>query len=424
MLVGPSGAGKSTFAARYFLPTQIVSSDACRAMICDDEESLAATRDAFQLVHLIVAKRLIRGKLTVVDATNVHMRARRPLLEIARKFYCPVVVIVFDLPEAVCQERNLKRPGRVSDPEVVTRQARQMRRLLGLLKQEGYQSMYFLHSCEEVDQAEVCRQPSPNLRLEEHGPFDIIGDVHGCFEELVALLGELGYRVEESLEAPYGWQVTPPPGRKLIFLGDLVDRGPGIMEVLKLVMGLVEQGKALAVPGNHDRKLLRWMHGHLVQVKHGLEQTVEQLEGQPPEFVAELSRFLESLRYHYVLDDGRLVVAHAGMKERMQGRDLDRTRSFALFGETTGEVDEFGLPIRCNWALHYSGRALVVYGHTPVAEPTFVNNTINIDTGCVFGGKLTALRYPERELVSVPARRVYVHTPKPFLRKEDQHGQQ
>ena len=128
-----------------------------------------------------------------------------------------------------------------------------------------------------------------------------------------------------------------------------------------------------------------------------------------------MQKFLDGLVSHYVFDDGRLVVAHAGMKAEMQGRGSAKVRDFALFGETTGETDEFGLPVRYNWAAEYRGRASVVYGHTPVPEPEWLNRTINIDTGCVFGGKLTALRWPEKELVSVPARQTYADPVRPFM---------
>src|SRR5262249_56848590 len=135
-----------------------------------------------------------------------------------------------------------------------------------------------------------------------------------------------------------------------------------------------------------------------VKLTHGLADSIAQLDAEPPEFNHEVAAFLDDLVSHYVLDDGKLVVAHAGMKEEMQGRGSGEVRSFALFGETTGETDEFGLPLRYNWAADYRGKAMVVYGHTPIAEPQWLNRTINIDTGCVFGGKLTALKYPEREL--------------------------
>ena len=199
-------------------------------------------------------------------------------------------------------------------------------------------------------------------------------------------------------------------------MGDLVDRGPRIPYVLRLAMNMVKAGTALCVPGNHDMKLMRKLKGRDVQLTHGLADSIDQLEKEPAEFKQAVIKFLDDLVSHYVLDDGRLVVAHAGMKEEMQGRGSGKVRDFALYGETTGETDEYGLPVRYNWAAEYRGKAMVVYGHTPVAEPEWLNRTINIDTGCVFGGKLTALRYPERELVSVPALRTYYESAKPFLR--------
>jgi len=180
-------------------------------------------------------------------------------------------------------------------------------------------------------------------------------------------------------------------------------------------MGMVRSGTALCIPGNHDVRLVRKLRGRNVPLTHGLAETVAQLEDEPPEFVEEIIGFLDRLVSHYVLDGGRLVVAHAGLKESMQGRASGRVRDFALFGETTGETDEFGLPVRYDWATEYRGEAMVVYGHTPVPEAEWVNRTINIDTGCAFGGKLTALRYPEKELVSVPAGRTYYEPVKPFV---------
>src|SRR5947208_2040919 len=184
-------------------------------------------------------------------------------------------------------------------------------------------------------------------------------------------------------------------------------------------MSMVQAGTALCVPGNHDIKLMRKLRGKDVQITHGLADSLQQLDKESPEFRAQVTQFLDGLVSHYVLDEGRLVVAHAGLKAEMQGRGSGRVRDFALYGETTGETDEFGLPVRYNWALEYRGRAMVVYGHTPVPEAEFLNRTINIDTGCVFGGKLTALRYPEGELVSVPAARTHAEPVKPFLAEEE-----
>lgn len=241
-----------------------------------------------------------------------------------------------------------------------------------------------------------------------------------CLDELQELLDLLGYERALTEDGQPRLQIYHPQGRKIIFLGDLVDRGPDSPGVLRLVMDMVAAGNALCIPGNHDVKLLRKLKGKNVQLSYGLAATVEQLEKETAEFREKVAKFIDSLVSHYVLDDGKLVIAHAGMKESMQGRGSRTVRDFALYGETTGETDEFGLPVRYNWAAEYRGKAMVVYGHTPVPEADWLNRTINIDTGCVFGGKLTALRYPEKELVSVPAAQIYWESPKPFLRQENQ----
>jgi len=297
-----------------------------------------------------------------------------------------------------------------------------MRRSQRFLKREGFRYIFTLESEEAVNAAIVERKPLWVNRRDQHGPFDIIGDIHGCLDELCNLLSRLGYDVGVQGHGPDGpeYRVTPPPGRKLIFLGDLVDRGPNTPGVLRLVMSAVASGAALCVPGNHEQKLVRALQGRNVQVTHGLAESLGQLSEQPPGFKERAVAFLDGLISHYVLDDGKLVVAHAGLRQEMQGRASGRVRDFALYGETTGETDEFGLPVRYNWAAEYRGRATVVYGHTPVPEPAWVNNTINVDTGCVFGGRLTALRYPEREVVSVPAARTYYEPAKPFLPVGDQ----
>ncbi|MFN0066495.1 MAG: polynucleotide kinase-phosphatase [Limisphaerales bacterium] len=427
VLVGVSGAGKSTFARRHFKPTEILSSDYCRGLVSDDENCQAATKDAFDVLHYIARKRLAAGKLTVVDATNVQPEARRPLVELAREFHCLPVALVLDLPERVAHERNRARPDRDFGPHVIRQQASQLHRSLRGLPREGFRRVHVLRSLEEIEAAEIVREPLWNNLKHEHGPFDLIGDVHGCFDELAELLAKLGYAVgaevtrlasaspdeSQSLltSAP---TVRHPAGRKLVFLGDLVDRGPQTPQVLKLVMRAVADGVALCVPGNHDVKLMRKLQGRDVQVSHGLAESLAQLEGESGDFLRKVAGFVDDLVSHYVLDGGRLVVAHAGLKEAMHGRGSGAVRDFTLYGETTGETDEFGLPVRHDWAAEYRGAAMVVYGHTPVPEPEWLNHTINLDTGCVFGGRLTALRYPEKELVSVPARRVYSVPARPF----------
>ncbi len=409
VLVGPSGAGKSTFARRHFLPTEVVSSDACRGLVADDENDQTVTGEAFDLLHTIVDKRLALGRLTVVDATSVQPHARKSLIDLARRHHVFATAIVFDVPRQVCEVRNAARPDRQFGPHVVRQQHQQMRRSIRGLPREGFRRVFSLRSEAEVDLAVVERERLWNDRREDHGPFDIIGDVHGCAVELTALIDRLGYPVDAD------GRVGPhPDGRRVLLLGDLVDRGPGVVAVLKTAMQMVGDGVALCIPGNHENKLGCALAGRKVQRTHGLAESLEQLEAEPPELRAEVARFIDGLVSHYVLDDGNLVVAHAGLKESMQGRSSGAVRSFALYGDTTGETDEFGLPVRYAWADDYRGKALVVYGHTPVPEATFVNNTICIDTGCVFGGKLTALRYPERELVSVDAARTYWEPARPL----------
>ncbi len=247
-----------------------------------------------------------------------------------------------------------------------------------------------------------------------HGPFDIIGDVHGCFVELQQLLEELGYVVTETDTEMKVFNVSCPDMRQVIFLGDLVDRGPDTPSVLGLAMSMVEQGKALCVPGNHDVKLVKKLKGRDVKISHGLAESLEQIAGYSEQFRQCVIEFFDGLPSHYILDDGKLVVAHAGIKESLQGKDNHRVTAFTLYGDTSGELDEYGLPIRNDWGAKYQGTATVVHGHTPMLEPRRVNRTVCIDTGCVFGGKLTALRYPEDEFVSVIAHRQYSEYIKPL----------
>jgi len=419
LLIGTSGSGKSTFARRLFRPTEIVSSDHCRALVSDDENDQAATPDAFALLHYLVGVRLKRGLLTVVDATNVQPEARKSLIQLAREYHVLPAAIVLDVPDRVAEDRNRARAERQHlGRHVVPQQRQQLRRSLKTLKQEGFRHLYHLRNTEEIDAVRtIVRDPLYSNRKQDTGPFDIIGDVHGCYQELVQLLTDLGYTVatEPTEDArDLGVRVTAPAGRRALFLGDLVDRGPDSPAVLRLVMQMVHDNLALCVPGNHDIKLLRHLNGKHVNEQHGFAETLAQLASESDTFKNQVRQFLDGLVSHYVLDGGKLVVAHAGMREEMQGRGSGAVRAFALYGETTGEIDEFGLPVRYNWAAEYRGRAMMVYGHTPVPAPEWLNNTIDIDTGCVFGGRLTALRYPERELISIPAAQVYCEPVRPL----------
>jgi polynucleotide kinase-phosphatase len=413
-LVGISGSGKSTFARAHFTPTQVLSSDYFRGLVADDENDQSASADAFDVLHYVAGKRLAAGRLTVVDATNLQPHARAGLIKVAREHDVLPVAIVLDVPEPLAWERTEARPDRTFGRQVLTRMHRDLRRSLGSLTREGFRKVHVLRGADEIAGAEIRYEKLFNDKREVTGPFDIIGDVHGCRAELEALLTELGYAlVRDEQGRPV--DAVHPEGRTAVFVGDLVDRGPDSPGVLRLVMGMVAAGTAICLPGNHEQKLARKLNGRNVQLTHGLPETLEQLEREDEAFTTSVKVFIEGLTSHYVLDGGKLVVAHAGLKEAYQGRASGRVRSFALYGETTGETDEYGLPVRYPWARDYRGSAAVVYGHTPTPEPEWINNTICLDTGCVFGGKLTALRWPARELVSVPAEREYYAPARPLV---------
>jgi len=413
VLVGVTGSGKSTFARAHFKPTEVISSDFCRGLVADDDNDQSATPAAFELLHYIAGQRLAGGRLTVVDATNVQPEARRELVMLARAHDVLPVAIVLDLPEKLCAERNASRPDRDFGPHVLRRQRGQLRRSLAGLKREGFRTVHVLRTPEEVAAATITRTKLFSDLKDEAGPFDVIGDVHGCRAELEQLLTELGYILQhDAAGRPVG--ARHPDGRRAIFVGDLVDRGPDTPGVLRLVMSMVAAGTAFCVAGNHEVKLLKALRGKNVRRSHGLDASMEQLELQTEEFRAEVDRFIDGLIGHYVLDGGRLVVAHAGLIERYHGRASGRVREFCLYGQTTGETDEYGLPVRYPWAMEYRGQAVVLYGHTPVPAAEWLNNTMCLDTGCVFGGRLTALNYPERTTVSVSAARVYHPPAKPF----------
>jgi len=412
VLVGASGAGKSTFARKHFSETEIVSSDHCRALVSDDATNQKVSADAFDIAGVIADRRLKNRRLTVIDATNVSAADRKQWIHLAKIRHAPAVAIVLDPGLEVSAARNRMRPDRLFGADVLKRMITDIRQGLAGMKDEGFRRVTVLKSVEEIDAAVIVREKPAFDRRDLGGPFDIIGDVHGCGDELELLLAKLGYVLEWG--ADRSLKVTAPAGRKAVFVGDLVDRGPRTPDVLRVVMAMVEQGAALCVEGNHDNKFGRWLGGADVKTGHGLQMSIDQTEAEGPEFKARVKAFLSSLPNQYWLAGGKLCVAHAGLKEELIGRGSGVVRSFALYGETTGEHDEFGYPERADWAQHYSGATAVVYGHVAQPEAVWVNNTICIDTGCVFGGKLTALRWPERELVSVPATRTWFEPKRPL----------
>jgi diadenosine tetraphosphatase ApaH/serine/threonine PP2A family protein phosphatase len=240
------------------------------------------------------------------------------------------------------------------------------------------------------------------------GPFDVIGDVHACLDELSDLFGALGY----VPDARAGWRT--PEGRTPVFVGDFVDRGPANVALLRLVMRMIDAQAALAVPGNHDLQLERHLSHGDAPLVYGLAETVAEVEREPAPFQDEVLAFLQSLPGHLLLDEGRLVVAHTGLAEAFHGVDSPSIRRLAAYGVIDGEMDPGDPAKRHPWVRGYAGTAAVVYGHTSVAAPVWRHGTVDIDTGCVFGWRLTALRWPERTTLFVPARRRYARTSRRF----------
>ncbi len=410
-LIGGTSSGKSSFAATHFLPTEVMSSDSFRGMITDDENDQSVSADAFDLLYYAANKRLSHKKLTVIDATNLQQSARQQVVELARNQDVHAVAIVLNPPESVMLERNRLRTDRHLPERVIHQHRSALKKSIRSLKREGFRYVYVLDSVEQIENAVVVRTRLWNDKRESHGPFDIIGDIHGCCDELELMLEQLGYVRTEGV-------YRHPEGRQAAFLGDFCDRGSRNADVLRLVMDMVKGGSAIAVPGNHDVKLLKYLRGKNIAMTHGIDRTIAEIEERGEEFKREAAAFIDRLISHYVLDDGKLVIAHAGLKEEYIGRASARVREFCLYGEVTGETDEFGLPVRHNWAADYRGKATVVYGHIAGLEVSSLNRTVCIDTGCVFGGKLTAYRYPEGETVSVDARRIYYEPIRPLERQD------
>ena len=413
-LVGASGSGKTTFAAEHFRPTEVLSSDAFRGFVADDEADQSATADAFDALYHLAGLRLKRGNLTVLDATHARQEDRAKAVALARRWHAIPVAIVLHPPEyEVLENRSEHHAAKHGKGAFgfVGRQYRDVSRSLKRLRREGFRHIWVVR--DPAEPVTVGRVPLYCRRHEDdRGPFDLIGDVHGCADELHELLRALGYRPDPACG------FASDTGRKVVFLGDLCDRGPDSVGVLRTAMAMCEAGQAYAVPGNHDVKLVRALRGRDVRRTHGLAETLTQIDSLPDSekesFGSRVAGFLDGLISHLVLDGGKLVAAHAGLPEAMHGRGSGAVREFCLYGKTTGRLTPDGFPERLDWAADYAGRAAVVHGHVAVNAAVWRNNVLNLDTGCVFGGRLSALRWPEREVVSVPARRTYCERPDPL----------
>lgn len=230
--------------------------------------------------------------------------------------------------------------------------------------------------------------------------FDVIGDIHGCYKELTELLDRLGYRIDPETAGIR----EAPEGRSLIFLGDFTDRGPEPVKVLRLVMDAVGSGSALSVRGNHEEKILQKLIKN-TPAKEEVMETLYAIRAEGEQFVNKVTGFIAGLPY-VILCGENCLIAHAGLKEEFQdfnASDPKRTgkiKSLTIYGDITGRKLPDGKPERLDWALAYRGEKTVIYGHSIVEKAVWRNNTINIDTGCFETGILTAVRMPEKEIVS------------------------
>jgi protein phosphatase len=378
LLLGSSPAAMAEFAARKFGSDEVIGPDL-----------------AGDALHATVAHRLSRRTPTAIDVTDATAADRTALLRIAKRTFTQPVAIA------------LLSDGKKGDARI-----RALREIVQRLQRDGVR---IVHVLREGDEVGIVREPIATDRRDLTGPFDIIGDVHGCTDELETLLGKLGYTVTWHDDGgTRRVTVTPPPGRRLIFVGDLVDRGPRTPDALRIVMNVASAGTGFCVPGNHDAKFRRWLAGRNVTMVHGLDRSVTQMEAEPADFHQAVRVVLDALPSHIWCDGGRLVVAHAGLAADMIGRSTPAVREFCLYGDTDGATDAEGLAIRYHWAAGYRGETAIVYGHTPVADAIWFNNTLCLDTGCCFGNRMSALRWPEREIVSVPALHQYAPPRRPF----------
>lgn len=407
VLVGPSGSGKTTLAQKHFKPTEIISFESCLAMVADDDESPEAARDAFETMRHIAKTRLASKRMAVVDATNLEPEERAKLVETAREHHAIPVAIVLNLPGSICQARTEQRAGKAVAMRVVHVQTAKLHKVIGTFPAEGFELVAILRSPNDVDGFSIEREAMTSDRRVEHGPFDVIGDVHGCYEELRTLLAKLGYKMTGDVNTP---KASHPDGRKAVFLGDFVDRGPDTAKVARLVMGMVQAGTGFAVSGNHELRLVKALRGSSVRSSHGLAESMTSLGELTDADKTALATFLEALPDHLVFDDGNVVVAHGGLPDAMHGRGGVAVRTFAVEGERPGFEDAMIKAELPAWARAHASPATVVYGGHASPAVLHENHTYAIDTGCVFGGKLTALKLPEGELVDVPAKKAYYET--------------
>ncbi|XKE94622.1 polynucleotide kinase-phosphatase [Metaplanococcus flavidus] len=428
LLIGPSNSGKSTLVKRLIeeeqiLASEVVSSDDFRVLVGDKEfidwrdrpqdeaaglmdEYQGISAEAFAMMDRVIEARMRLSKLVFVDATHLRSDDRKRYIALAKKNHVPIQAIVFDLSERVLTDRDENRDN-PRGKRRIKQQFQIFRNEKRFIKKEGFASVY---TVKETGEVEVFRHDNP-IEIELDRGIDIIGDVHGCFDELIQLLVKLGYAKNE--EGLY----KHPDGRKFVSVGDVMSRGPASLETMRFFYRHVEGNLALMIDSNHGWKIARWLEGRQVVLSHGDEKVEEEFrifEAQKgPERANELKRqlkdFLLTAPSHYVFKKNgvpTLVCAHAGIRDEFIGKESGAISDFCRYGDTGG-FDDNGKPVRNDWTVGHQNRLLIVWGHDPKPKPLLINNTINIDQGVVFGGELTAYRYPERDFVSVKAKADY-----------------
>ncbi|MBW4084383.1 polynucleotide kinase-phosphatase [Paenibacillus sp. S150] len=440
VLVGPSNSGKTALLRRLvqegiLLQTEIVSSDDYRTLVGDTEypdwkgrpreeadilysDYQLMSKLAFEAMNTVVSMRCRLGRLTVVDATHLQPEHRRKYIELAARNDLPCAAWILDLPEQTLLERDKSR-DQPRGRQRVKQQFVQFKRSLRGLRDEGFDFTYMLKETETV---QFERKKNPLLAEIGNG-VDVIGDIHGCYDEMLELLGRLGYAPDEA------GLYRHPEGRVLISVGDVMSRGPKSLETLGFWKKHCGAGIARMIDSNHGWKIARYLSGRNISLSHGDENIAAELaeyareagEEAAAQLKEELKQFLLSAPSHLVLCRGgvrHVVVAHAGIRDEYIGKQSGRVQDFCRYGDTDG-ADAAGAPIRKEWYVEHESGELIVWGHDPRPYPTVVKNTVNIDQGAVFGGSLTAYRYPERQFVSVKAYKDYARDPdSPLIRWE------
>ncbi|TDL78498.1 polynucleotide kinase-phosphatase [Peribacillus frigoritolerans] len=428
LLIGPSNSGKSTLLKRMIekreiLPSEVISSDDFRVLVSDIEfidwrdrpkdeaDSLlgdyqSISKEAFSMMDSVIDARCRLNKLTFVDATHLHPDDRKRYLSLARKNNVPIISIVMDIHEDELLIRDEQRDN-PRGKRRIRQQYQTFKKEKRFIKKEGYMSVYTI---KETDNLEFNRRSNPIEKDIESG-IDIIGDIHGCYEEMILVLEKLGYH--QNQDGLY----LHPEGRKFVSIGDIMSRGPQSLKTMLFFCEHVSKNLAYMIDSNHGWKIARWLDGRNVTLNHGDEKVEEEFNVYEKEAGSEkaeeakktLKAFLLQAPSHYVFTKNgvqTLICTHAGIKDEFIGKQSEAISDFCRYGDTDG-FDEKGKPIRKDWYISHKKKALIVWGHDPKPAPLLINQTINIDQGVVFGGALTAFRYPEGEFISVKAKQDY-----------------